>query len=62
MNYELIKNEILELSIKEEQEYYEYIMLNAYKAKSLDLILQEISSCRKNIDEILDNYCRTNSF
>ncbi len=62
MNYELIKNEILELSIKEEQEYYEYIMLNAYKAKALDLILKEISSCRKNIDEVLDNYCRTNSF
>ncbi|MDU6483050.1 hypothetical protein GOD97_05785 [Paeniclostridium sordellii] len=62
MNYELIKNEILELSIKEEQEYYEYIMLNAYKAKALDLILKEISSCRKNIDKILDNYCRANSF
>lgn len=62
MNYELIKNEILELSIKEEQEYYEYIMLNAYKAKALDLILQEISGCRKNIDKILDNYCRANSF
>ena len=34
MNYESIEKEMLELSIKEEQEYYNYIMLNAYKARA----------------------------
>lgn len=53
---------MLELSIKEEQEYYDYIMLNAYKARALDLILQEISICRKSISEILESYCITSSF
>ena len=62
MNYELIEREMLELSIKEEQEYYEYITLNAYKARALDLILQEINSCREKINKILDEYCRTSSF
>ncbi|MDY3960751.1 hypothetical protein [Romboutsia timonensis] len=62
MNYESIEKEMLELSIKEEQEYYNYIMLNAYKARALNLILQEISTCRKSISEILESYCRTSSF
>ena len=62
MNYELIEKEMLELSIKEEQEYYDYITLNAYKARALDLILEEINSCRENINKILDECCRTSSF
>ena len=53
---------MLELLIKEEQEYYDYIKLNAYKARSLDLILEELNTCKKNIDEILESYCRTDSF
>ena len=62
MNYELIEKEMLELSIKEEQEYYDYITLNEYKARALDLILEEINTCKKNIDKILESYCRTDSF
>ena len=62
MNYELIEKEMLELSIKEEQEYYDYITLNEYKARALDLILEEINTCKKNIDKILESYCITDSF
>lgn len=62
MNYELIEKEMLELLIKEEQEYHDYIKLNAYKVRALDLILEELNTCKKNIDEILESYCRTDSF
>lgn len=62
MNYEQVEKETIELAIKEEQEYYDYIILNAYKAKTLDLILEEISACKKSISEILENYCEASSF
>ncbi|WP_270598952.1 hypothetical protein [Clostridium baratii] len=62
MNYELIEKEMLELLIKEEQEYHDYIKLNAYKARALELVLEEIESSRKRINEILVSYCGADSF
>lgn len=62
MNYELIEKEMLELLIKQEQEYHDYIKLNAYKARALELVLEEIESSRKRINEILVSYCGADSF
>ena len=62
MNYELIEKEMLELAIKEQEEYYDYIKLNEYKARVLDLIVKEINICPENVNKILESYCRTNSF
>lgn len=67
MEYELIEKEMLELSIRQEQEYYEYIRRNERKSKILDSIINEVNKCNnkeaiQNIKEILSNEEGVSSF
>lgn len=41
----IIEEEMLELAMKEEQEYYEYLRINEEKGKLLDLIIKKVNSC-----------------
>lgn len=67
MEYALIEEEMLELSINQEKEYYDFIRLNEIKSKVLDLIVIEVSKFNnidviKNIKSILIESGITNSF
>ena len=67
MEYALIEEEMLELSINQEKEYYDLIRLNEIKSKVLDLIVIEVSKFNnidviKNIKSILIESGITNSF
>lgn len=53
MKYALMEEEMLELAIKQEKEYYDFIKLNEIKSKILDLIIIELG--KLNNEDIITN-------
>lgn len=53
MKYALMEEEMLELGIKQEKEYYDFIKLNEIKSKILDLIIIELG--KFNNEDIITN-------
>ena len=53
MKYALMEEEMLELGIKQEKEYYDFIKLNEIKSKILDLIIIELG--KLNNEDIITN-------
>ena len=67
MKYSLMEEEMLELGIKQEKEYYDFIKLNEIKSKILDLIIIELGKLNngdiiKNIKGILIESGMASSF
>lgn len=45
--YELIENEMLELLANDEIGYFNYLRLNSYTLRLLDLIVKDIEACNE---------------